>query len=90
MRTTIDLDPQLLVEAKSAALSQGYTLSEVVNEALRMRLAAVQKRPAKPFRVEVFPGKSKQRVTPGLRAGFEWATLARDVQEHDDRDTTGR
>lgn len=39
MRTTIDLDDDLLREAKAAAAADGRTLKSLVEESLRARLA---------------------------------------------------
>lgn len=39
MRTTLDLDDRLLVQAKQRAAQEGRTLRSLVEEALRARLA---------------------------------------------------
>jgi len=49
MRTTLRLDDDLLIELKKRANERGWTLSEVVNLALRESLAA-RRRAGRPFR----------------------------------------
>lgn len=39
MRTTVNLDPELLAEAKAVAASTGRTLGDVLDDALRIGLA---------------------------------------------------
>jgi hypothetical protein len=58
MRTTVILNDKLAAEAKRLAAARNTTLSEILNEALRERLA---RSPASPstrfFRVPVFRGQ---------------------------------
>lgn len=58
MRTTVILNDKLLLEAKRLAAARNTTLSEILNEALRERLARPPESPAtRPFRVPVFSGQ---------------------------------
>ena len=58
MRTTVILNDKLLAEAKRLAAARNTTLSEILNEALRERLARPPESPAtQPFRVPVFRGQ---------------------------------
>ena len=61
MRTTIILNDKLVAEAKRLAAARNTTLSEIVNEALRERLA----RPSasgstQTFRMPVFQGEGRR------------------------------
>ena len=47
MRTTVNLDDQLLAEAKSLVRSSGTTLTAVIQDALRERLARRHAAPGK-------------------------------------------
>ena len=65
MRTTINLDDELLAEAKRLAERMGKTLTAVVDDALRERLArsgASCQRP-EAFRLHTFTGNGLQ---PGI------------------------
>jgi hypothetical protein len=64
MRTTIHLPDELLAQAKKAALESGQTLTAVIGEALRERLARRERRSAPPVRVTTFGGS-------GLRPGVD-------------------
>jgi Ribbon-helix-helix protein, copG family len=46
MRTTVRLDEHLLSQAKQLAAKSGQTLTAVIEEALRVKLAASRKRAA--------------------------------------------
>ena len=48
MRTTIRLDEELLAEAKAYAARQHRTLTSLIEEALRLRLAELEKHRAHP------------------------------------------
>ena len=65
MRTTVRLDPQLLIEAKKRAAESGTTLTAVLEQALRESLArrglAARSRTV---RLKTFKGN-------GLRAGVD-------------------
>ena len=53
MRTTLTLEPDVAREIKARMAAQKSTMKQVVNDALRRGLAAVDSAPAmKPFRVE--------------------------------------
>ena len=64
MRTTIRLDDQLLKEAKQLAVDTDQTLTAVIEDALRERLAR-PKQPARrsPVSLTVFEGQGLQ---PGI------------------------
>jgi predicted transcriptional regulator len=46
MRTTVRLDEHLLSQAKQLAAKSGQTLTAIIEEALRVKLAATRKRAA--------------------------------------------
>jgi hypothetical protein len=79
MRTTVRLDDNLLRQAKMRAAEQGITLTQLIDESLRERLAA---RPplkgAQPFRLTTY-GKSGTR--PGVDLEDNRAT--RDLMDQD-------
>ena len=62
MRTTLDIDDAVLRQAKKAAAEEGKTLTRVVEEALRERLAP-RKRAGKPFKLRLLTKKG--RLIPG-------------------------
>lgn len=61
MKTTLNLDGELLRRAKQQAAERGTTLTAVVEDALRARLHAVAPRPR--FRLE-FPVVGGRRPPP--------------------------
>jgi hypothetical protein len=64
MRTTLDLDKDLLIRAKEAAGRSGRTLTALIEDALREVLNRRKPRiPRKPFRVRTFRGGT---VLPGV------------------------
>jgi hypothetical protein len=63
MRTVITLDDELHREAKAYAAKQGTTLTALVAEALRQRLAQRTEARRRPVRLPTFKGKGLQ---PGL------------------------
>ncbi len=64
MRTTIRLNDQLLAEAKAYAAEQQRSLTSVIEDALRLLLAAKDKTPEeKPFKLVTFRGNGLQ---PGV------------------------
>ncbi|HEU0074525.1 MAG TPA: DUF6364 family protein [Dehalococcoidia bacterium] len=65
MRTTINLDDELLKEAKMAAAATGRSLTELVEEALRERLA-LRKASSERQRVSLRTFKGE-----GLRPGVD-------------------
>ena len=62
MRTTINLNEQLLAEAKLLAYRSGQTLTAVIEDALRERLARRPgaRRDPNPFRLHTFTGRGLQ------------------------------
>ncbi len=65
MRTTITIGDDLLRQARQAALKRSCTLSTIVEEALRMSLAAsVPPSSSRPTQLVTFRGR-------GLRAGID-------------------
>ena len=61
MRTTIQLDDQLLSEAKQHAARTGRTLKAVIEDALREALARTESpRPQTPVRLQTFKGRGVQ------------------------------
>lgn len=63
MRTTLNLDDDLLRRAKQRAAKLGQTLSRFIEKALRLALEP-QKRPARPFRLTLLTKKG--RLIPGV------------------------
>ena len=60
MRTTVILNDKILAEAKRLAAERNTTLSEIINEALRERLAhRPASGPPKSFRMPVFRGEGR-------------------------------
>ena len=79
MRTTVRLDDALLQEAKVRAAEQGITLTQLIDESLRERLAARPRRKStKPFRLTTY-GKGGTR--PGIDLDDNRAT--RDLMDRD-------
>lgn len=67
MRTTVRLDDELLKETKRFAAETNRTLTAVIEEALRERLARREgPRERKPFEPKVFKGQGK-----GLKPGVD-------------------
>ena len=62
MRTTLDIDPTVLRQAKKLAAEEGKTLTRIVEEALRERLAP-RKRGGKRFKLRLLTKKG--RLIPG-------------------------
>ena len=66
MQTTLDLDDQLLADAKALAAQQRTSLTRLIEEALQARLRAQADKPARRrVRLPVFKGRG------GLVAGLE-------------------
>jgi hypothetical protein len=63
MRTTIRLDDQLLADAKQLALSTGRTLTQVIEESLREKLARRDRSAAPRVELPTFAGGGLQ---PGV------------------------
>lgn len=64
MRTTVRLDDALAREAKLRAAEQGITFTQLIDEALRERLAARPRpRKAGPFRLSSY---GKRGIRPGV------------------------
>ncbi len=61
MRTTLQLDDELVVQAKISAARSGRTLSQVIEDALRQALAARAETTRQRASVPTSPG----RVVPG-------------------------
>lgn len=80
MRTTINLDEHLLREAKQLAAAKGQTLSEVIEEALRAKLA---QRHALQARERVsLPSFKGQGVRPGIDLK-DWASVLDAMEQAD-------
>jgi hypothetical protein len=62
MRTTLNLDPELMRSAKHEAARTGQTLTAVIEDALRARLLASPTEPDQAFEVVTSPGKPR----PGI------------------------
>lgn len=59
MKTTLDINDQLLADAKALAARQRTTLTRVIEEGLQLRLRGRSTPPADaaPFRLPVFEGR---------------------------------
>ncbi len=64
MRTTINIDHELLAEAKSRAARSGTTLTAVVEDALRVAFARREQAARRPVELPTFAGSH-------LRAGID-------------------
>lgn len=56
MRTTLDLNDRLARQAKRAAAETGTTLTALIEDALRTRLATLASRPARRVKLRSFKG----------------------------------
>ncbi len=66
MKTTLDLNDQLLANAKALAAQQRTSLTRLIEEGLHLRLRAQEARPGRPrSRLPVFKGQG------GLVAGVD-------------------
>jgi hypothetical protein len=65
MRTTLNLDDHLIADARSLARQTGRTLTAVIEDALRERLArqTTSRRSADTFRLHTFTGTG---LNPGI------------------------
>lgn len=80
MRTTIRIDDQLLASAKKLAVDTGRTLTQVIEDALRVALAKrSEKRRSKPITLHTFGGEGLQ---PGVDLDNN-AALADLMDRHD-------
>jgi hypothetical protein len=64
MKTTLDLNDALLMEAKTLAVQQHTTLTRLIEEGLQLRLRA-QRALSRPVRLPVYRGKG------GLVSGLD-------------------
>ena len=66
MKTTLDLDDRLLIDAKALAAQQRTSLTRLIEEGLQLRLRASTARPARAqVRLPVFKGRG------GVVAGID-------------------
>jgi hypothetical protein len=72
MRTTVTIDDDLLREAKQRAAAEGRTLSDLVSEGLRERLAQGEAPRRRPFRLVTFGGRGPR---PGVDLSSNAALL---------------
>lgn len=63
MRTTLTIDDQLSVELREAANRSGKPFKQIVNEALRKGLNALEHPPGRPYRIK---SSSLGKVRPGI------------------------
>jgi hypothetical protein len=69
MKTTIELQDDLLERSKRAARREGITLRALIEEGLRLALKARERRVRSPYRMRTFQGDG---LTPEFRdAGWE-------------------
>jgi hypothetical protein len=71
MRTTIRLDAALLAEAKKLAAETDQTLTAIIEDALRERLARRKSRPAPPVRLVTFRGARTRRTMRPTADGWK-------------------
>lgn len=62
MRTTLNLDPELVRSAKHEAARTGQTLTSVIEDALRARLLASPPSRDQEFEIVTSPGKPRPGV----------------------------
>jgi hypothetical protein len=62
IRTTLNLDPELIRSAKHEAARTGQTLTSVIEDALRARLLASPPSPDHEFEIVTSPGKLRPGV----------------------------
>jgi len=77
MRTTIDLDDELLRDAKQAAAANGVTLTRLIEDAVRAVLQRRAELPRQRLELPVFHGN-------GLRPGIDLADSASLLEVMDD------
>lgn len=77
MRTTIDLDDEVLRQAKQTAAANGITLTSLIEDALRATLSARAEQPRQRPELPVFHGR-------GLRPGVDLADSAGLLEVMDD------
>ena len=78
MKTTLNLNDALLIDAKTFAVQQRTSLTRLIEEGLQLRLRA-QPASAKPIRLPVYRGKGG--LLPGLDGLSNKAML--DAADHD-------
>lgn len=64
MKTTLDLNDQLLIEARTLAAQQRSSLTRLIEEGLRLRLHSAARTPTRRKRIPVYRGKGG--LLPGL------------------------
>ncbi len=79
MRTTIDMDSELLRSAKKAAADRRLTLTKIIEEALREYLRPRQPA-AKRFRLKLLTRKAA--IAPGVDLADRDATYHRMEEDH--------
>jgi hypothetical protein len=75
MRTTVNLEPSILENAKAASVGRGVTLSELLEDALRAYLSPTNQAAPVPFRLHTVRG---QLVQPGLNLDRSSALVVAD------------
>lgn len=78
MRTTVNLDDNLLRDAKQAAARSGRTLGALIEDALRVSLLRTEERGHEPVRLLTVPGGQR----PGVDLSDNAALL--DLMDSDD------
>jgi hypothetical protein len=63
MRTTLQLQDQLVIEAKQRAAETGRTLTKLVEDAIRLELGRADNAQRPPYRIEAVGGRGLQ---PGV------------------------
>jgi hypothetical protein len=83
VRTTLDINDDLLSRAKAEAARQRTTLTRLIEEGLRLRLesGAAELEPRPPFRLRVFEGGSSMR--PDIDPTSNASLLAAADEEYD-------
>ncbi|MDP3714237.1 MAG: antitoxin [Mycobacteriales bacterium] len=85
MRTTVSIDDRLLTQAKVAAAGSGRTLSDLVEDGLRLLLAQGGRHPSAPVVLPVFGGSG---LLPGVDLEDKDGLAAR-LDESDDARAAG-
>lgn len=80
MKTTLDLDNELLVRAKAQAAREGRSLTALIEEGLRLRLRSHARATRKPARLAIHQGRG------GFVRGVDPASNRSLLQAADDDD----
>jgi hypothetical protein len=81
----MDIQDQLLIQAKKVAAETHRSLTAVVEDALRAVLEAPKSKAARPFKMKTFDGGAEGGVRPGIDLDNTAETIAFLESERDAR-----